>query len=88
MLSIKVFELAVICIGEFIVGKHGSIKCLHNQMYFYQYCMQLRRFILKSPIRITSFFLKKVFPGMVLRSICELFHRDIWVNLITHIMFM
>ena len=38
MLSIKVFELAVIGIGEFIVGKkHGSIKCPHNQMYFYLY---------------------------------------------------
>ena len=42
MLSIKVFELAVICVGEFIVGKyevykHGSMKCPHNRIYFYLY---------------------------------------------------
>ena len=38
MLSIKVFELAVIRVGEFIVGKKAwEYKCPHNQMYFYLY---------------------------------------------------
>ena len=38
MLSIKVFELEVIRVGEYIVGKkYESIKCPHNQMYFYVY---------------------------------------------------
>ena len=42
MLSIKVFELAVICVGEFIVGKKAwEYKVApHNLMSFYLYISQ------------------------------------------------
>ena len=37
MLSIKIFELGVFSVGEFIVGKNAwkYIKCPYNQMYFF-----------------------------------------------------
>ena len=61
MLSVKVFELAVIRVGEFIVGKKVWEYKVSTLSDVFLSILQLRRFILKSPIRITFFLWRESF---------------------------
>ena len=63
MFSVKVFELAVIRVGEFIVGKKTWEYKVSTKLDVLLSILRLRRFILKYAIRITSFFSKEGFSS-------------------------